>query len=719
MLHRSRWVLTTSLMLGAMTAEAAAPAGEDGALEEVLIVSTFKKEQPIQEIPASVAAFSSEDLARSGLVNSFDLQQLVPGLSISMANRETNVAIRGVSNNVRSVGADPSNAVHLDGIYLPQSNMVLTEFFDVGRVEVLKGPEGTLYGRNATGGVLNVVSRAPTAGFSAEGFAGVGSFNARRAQFALNGGSDRVAGRVAVAYSEDDGYTKNLQTGRDLDATDFLGFRGQVRFQISEQADLTLLAHLTRDDGTVGYGVSGDPSLPLAIYPYNGDPAYGFSGQAEQRQSPRRIRIDSDVASQRDSDVFGATLNWRFGDVTLTSVTGVTRYEGRDFNDFDFTGRLLETQLTTTNVESLSQELRLAGGDETGLEWLVGAFYYEDEGDQSLEWLLYNEGNFFGTPDPAALARINTFSDSQSFALFGQATWHLSERWALLVGGRYNDEDKAGRTRNLRNGATAQVAENFSEFTPKVQVQFTPNDELLVYAGATRGFKSGGFNLLAFPAPAVFQPELVTAYELGVKSTLADGRVLLNGAVFHYDYEDLQLRTLVLSGGGPVATVSNAAAATITGLELFLDANLSEAVSIDAAVTYLDTELENFVSPSNRRDLAGSPLPLSPEWSGVVGLNVAANALGGSLRARAELAYRGRIIFPLSIDQTFNFDEASTVVNATLRWTAPSESWYVELIGRNLSDDLYRTQRSDVPFANVFEGFGPPRTGELRVGFKF
>lgn len=698
-------ILLTLSLVPALGHAQTAPEDADAVMQPIL-VTALKREQSVQDVAASVTALSADMLAESGVTNSFDLQQLVPGLAISFGNRETNVAIRGVSNNVRSIGSDPSNAVHLDGVYLPQSSMILTDLFDIQRVEVLKGPQGTLYGRNATGGAINVISRAPEAGLSAEGLLGVGSFNLRRAQLAVNAGSEAVAGRLAVSYVEDDGYTENVLTGEGLDAQDFTALRGQVRFQLSENADLTFLAQTASDDGTVGYGISTDPSF--RAFPAN---FYGAFVPANlQRIDERNIRLDSPVSSRRDSDIYAATLNWDFGGFALRAITGYSNYDAADALDYDFTGDFNETFVSTTEVESVSQEFQLYSTTPGPLEWTLGAYLYQDEGAQFVDWFAF--GPF---------ARANTTSEGEARALFGQATYHFNDQWALMAGGRYNEEEKTGQTRNFIAGTTADVTASFDSFTPQVQIQYRPTDDIMTYFGVSQGFKSGGFNLLAAGPPTLYQPEEIVAYEAGLRTSSADGRATFNASIFNYDYSDLQLRTLLFtgSGGGAFASVNNAEGASVTGFEVNTEVDLSDSLRFDLATTYLDATFDNYISPSNNRDLSGTRLPLSPEWSGTMGLAYETPLAGGDLRARLEYVSRSRIIFPLTIDETQNFDEASSLVNATARWTAPGGNYYVEIVGRNLTDELYRVQRADIFFSGVYDSFGAPRTGEVRVGFNF
>jgi iron complex outermembrane receptor protein len=699
------WLVGASLLLVPQVAMAQAPG--DSTDEFEIVVTALKREQNINDVPASLTALGADDLAASGITSSFDLQQRVPGLAISFGNRETNVAIRGVSNNVRSVGSDPSNAVHLNGIYLPQSSMILTDLFDVQRVEVLKGPQGTLYGRNATGGAINVIARAPEAGTSIEGMLGYGSYNLFRGQAALNVGNDAVAGRIAVSYAKDDGYTRNLSNGTRLDRQDFRGFRGQLRFKLAENLTLSLLTQVVRDDGNVGYGASTDPT-----YRKFPDNYYGLVVPAAlQRQGPRNIRLDSPVYSRRDSEIYGATLDLDLGSVGMRSITGYSHYDSADALDYDFTGDFNEAFNSTTTVKAFSQEFQLYSKGKGPLQWTTGFFFYDDKGEQFVNWIV-----------PSPFARANTIGDGQSWAIFGQGTYAISERLSIMVGARYNHENKKGLQVNLLRNVTANVDKTFESFTPQGQIQFRPSDNTLIYAGVTKGFKSGGFNLLASGPPTVYKPESIIAYEAGVRTKIADV-LTLNASVFHYDYKNLQLRTLVFTGtgtgGGALASVSNADGAKISGLELNADAKLGSGFSVDLGATYLHTEFGSYISPSNKLDLTGTRLPLSPKFSGTAGLNWEGGFAGGKLMLRGEVVYRSSIIFPLTIDAPQNYDDPSTLFNASLRWTESSDRFYVEVVGRNIADRLYRVQRADIFFGGVYESFGAPATVEARIGFKF
>jgi iron complex outermembrane receptor protein len=694
-------------------------AAADSAPGQRVEVTALKTRQSLQDVPASVTALTADDLARSGIVNSADLQQKVPGLSLSSGGREINLAIRGVSNNVRSIGADPSNAVHLDGVYLPRSSMVLTELFDLQRVEVLKGPEGTLYGRNATGGAINVVTRAPTAKPGAEGFVGFGSLGLRRTQLAAGGGTDDLSGRIAMAYTKDDGYTRNLSTGKGLDTNDFQAFRGKVRIALGAKADLTLLAQASDDKGTIGYGVSTDTSVTGPLYPYSlGDPDYRLTA-ADHRTDARHIRLDSPVTSSRKTRVLAATVNWDLGSVGFKSITGFTSFKSGDQNDVDWTGAKLETQDTTTDVKSTSQEFQLYSQGNGPLAWTAGVFLYRDKGTETLDWLLYGPVNC-GVPGSCAFARQTVKSSGRSEAVFGQMTYQFTREWSGLLGARYSRDTKDGDATNRRSNASFTGDVSFSSFTPKAQLQWTPSKQLMAYAGVSKGFKSGGFN---FGRAGIekFEPESIVATEVGVRSTSMGGKLSLNAAAFNYDYKDLQLRTAVLDAvsGNFVVSVNNASKAKVQGIELGADLALGAGLSTGFSAAYIDSELLNYVSPSTRKNLSGLPLPLTPKSSGSVWLDHTTSVAGGRLRSHVEYNFRSSVIFPLTLDQTNKTGEAYGLVNGSVRWTAPKDAWYVQAGVLNATDKLYRTMRADYIFGGVVESFGAPRTYEVRLGFKY
>jgi iron complex outermembrane receptor protein len=414
-----------------------------------------------------------------------------------------------------------------------------------------------------------------------------------------------------------------------------------------------------------------------------------------------------------------ATVNWDLGPVGFKSITGFTSFKSGDRNDVDWTGAKLETQDTTTDVNSTSQEFQLFSQGDGPLEWTAGVFLYRDKGTETLDWLLYGPLNC-GVPGSCPFARQTVKSNGRSEAVFGQMTYRFTSEWSGLLGARYNKDTKDGDATNRRSGANFIGDVSFSSFTPKAQLQWTPSKGLMAYAGVSKGFKSGGFN---FGSAGIekFEPESIVAKEVGVRSTLMGGALSLNASAFNYDYTDLQLRTAVLDAvsGKFVVNVNNASKAKVQGLELSADMALGAGFGGGLSAAYIDSELLNYVSPSTKRDLSGMPLPLTPKSSGSVWLDHKVAMAGGQLRSHIEYNYRSSVVFPLTLDQANNKGEAYGLVNASLRWSAPKDAWYLQAGVRNATDKLYRTMRADYIWGGVVESYGAPRTYELRLGFKY
>lgn len=682
-----------------------------------ILVTARKRSETAQSVPATIQAFDADKLAQSGIVNTRDLQQAAPSLSVAPAFRETFVALRGITNNVRSLGADPSVAVNFNGVYLPRTTMLLTELYDVGRIEVLKGPQGDLYGRNATGGAINILSKLPEAGISAEGFVGAGSYDLRRVQGALNIGNDVIAARVSGAIAEDDGYTRNAFNDSKLDSVDFESFRVQLGWMPMSGVEVQAFWHRSSDKTDIGYTISADPAFGLDASQFG---FVGLAGPQNLRVSPRIVRSNEPLDLGREGDIAGLTASAEIGAVTLKSITGYTHSWIHDKYDTDGTSASIEFTRTQQRYRSISEELQLTSEAGEVMDWVLGAYYYEDHGIDRYDNPFNdnvgssNPPSYSSTPNDARL-------DGKSTAVYGQGTFHLLPSLDLIVGGRYTRDEKTGYS---TLGALVNVDETvkFDKFTPSGELVWKINPDLMVYGSVSRGFKSGGLNFLdnsGFPA---FKPENVTAYEVGLKSRPVDSSIL-NVSAFYYDYQDIQFRTsFFIDPNNPRVAVTNATSAEVWGVEMQGESQIVGPLAVDANVAYLSTSVSGYTSPTNGAVLNGRALPMSPEWSGNVGLHVDVQ-IGqlGELRLRGEYAFRTEILFPYTYDATTSTiaDGYSGVVNATARFTLPSEQVYFELIGRNLTNGLYRTFRANFPPYAAFDTFGPPRTVEARVGVKF
>jgi iron complex outermembrane receptor protein len=399
---------------------------------------------------------------------------------------------------------------------------------------------------------------------------------------------------------------------------------------------------------------------------------------------------------------------WEGPAFTLTSLTGYSDAEYAVAADLDVTESDWATQLSEDASESWSQELQIVSPRaDSRWSWVTGLYYYHESASQELNGLL---------PPFAFALQWRSSIDTDAYAVFGQSTYSATERLRLTVGLRYSYEEKSATFRQAINGAvTAAVPEeNYRAWTPRIALEYDVVDDVLLYASGSRGFKSGGFNLNN--AGEEFGPELVWSYEIGVKSTLRDGRLRLNAAAFHMDYEDLQVSQFV----GFAAFVRNAASAKIRGLETEIVALPLEALRIEATIGYLDAEYRDYDTGTPAGNLAGMRLPRAPEWqaTGAVEWNI--GRIGaGAFAIRADASHQSRVFF--SPDNVrFQDDPARTLLNARLRFTSSDGRWMLAAYGQNLTDETYNlgVQRADAFFGS-FRILGAPRTYGLEAELRF
>ena len=711
------WLGTTSLAhaqaaatpVAAASAPAApASAADDGGVQTVTVTARKRVERG-QDVPQSLAVFSGESLQDSG-VSTFDqLQYRIPSVAV-VSGPGNEISIRGVSNNADQRGGGPSTAVHLDGVYLPRPEMALGEVFDIGRVEVLKGPEGTLYGRNATAGVVNYITRDPGNGTGFDGFVGGGSFGLVRGQAGVNIGMGDAGGfRISAATTHDDGYTKNINpVGGHIDARDFQAARIKGAFNLSDRVEAHLTVQMVDDKGNVGFGNSEAP----------GENDYVSSLGAPQRLSPRDIDEDTPPRVRRHGLIVSGQVEADLGhDITLKSITGYVDYSSNNLYDSDGTGGFIENAGASDRSNFLSQEFQLSGGSPKALSWTSGLYFSREK--TSGTSLVQDSTSYPDDLTPFTYYDQSFSALSHSAAIFGELTYAFSKEWSLVGGARYTHEsiggDSSGTNYNFDTGNndpyTGSESTSSSKATPKLLLQYKPSDEAMFYASVTEGFKSGGINF--YPPVDTYKPEKITAYEIGQKSLMLGGKLELEAAAFHYDYRDLQLRTVV----GNQAPISNAARADVTGFEFSGAGRPTRELTIDFNAALVDTKLGNYLSPATGTDLSGMPLPMSPKTSGTLGAQYRFSFSGGSsLTARAEANFQSGLIFPALQDPDIERRGSVTLINADLKYAFNDGHTYVSLIGRNLGNRTYLSNRSYSAGFQDAETFAPPRTFEVRLG---
>ena len=672
-----------------------------------IVVTARRREERAVDVPASLDVFSGNGLESSGVNTLSDLQYQVPGLKIAAGGGGTRITLRGVGTNISS--GSPSVAVHLDGIYIPDTNFALGEVFDLGRVEVLKGPQGTLYGRNATGGVVNIVSEAPGNVFAADGWVGYGSRNLVTAQGGVTVPlGDRGGVRVSGAYANDDGYTKNINAaGGEINNRDFAGVRVRGRYDLSEVLSVDVTAQYSKDNGTVGFGDSNNPASPVptaSVFP---------------RQSPRRISLDTPPKSSQEGLLLSGTVALDLGGVRLKSLTGYVDFKTRAIVDVDGTGGFIAFSNTDFHSKSFSQEFQLAGGNEKAINWTAGLYY---SNQRSTNGSVETDADF---PDPTPFVFTDQFTRNRnrSYAAYGEVTVPVSDKLSVLAGARYTNERQSGNnvlavplfvTDPFVNGASIKN----DGFAPKLLLKYEPSEGSQIYASVTRGFKSGGVNLAT--EASTFRPEKIWAYEVGTKNRFADGAAELSLAGFYYDYSNLQLRSVVFTSTGFQTGINNASSAPVYGIEATALLRPIKPLTFDFNGAYTKSKLKNFILPNTTTAVSGLTLPLTPKWSFTAGAELATEiGNAGKFTARGEVTYQSSVLFPNFTDLARERQKGYALVNANLRYDLPGNRFYVALIGRNLTSKSYLTQRFFFAgFADI-EFYGAPRTVEGRVGFRF
>lgn len=728
--------LTAALMASAAIPQVAvAQTGLDS-----IVVTAERRESTLQDTPIAISAQTGEQLRDSAIFDTEAIAASIPGLVVQR-DVVGKVVIRGIGTENFTVGGDPGVAIYTDGSYNARSNAAIFDFFDIERVEVLRGPQGTLYGRNAVGGVINLISNAPAEEFEANLNFTYGNFEALRVEGAVSGPlSDNIRVRLAGLYSEREGFTNNIfpdidERGFDeLDNKDLFALRGRVDIDLTESLKLELIGDIYRDDSNPpAFFYPEGPLLttPDTIIPDN-------LRQVSQGFEPDVFGISDipGVTGQRQDQSSGtARLTWDtdFATVQLTSSFRDTEFEW--INDGDGFTDYFVVYFQRDESQSFTQDLQITSNHDGPFEWIIGATYFAEESDGVYAIPL---GPAFG----ATTIVFQGENETDAFGIFAEGKYTIGD-FALTAGIRYSNETKDAIL-NFGQSAPGAAALPFADigsvtggvyiptvppqfendaFTPRFVLDYNVNDDVLFYASVTRGFKSGGFSLLDFPVNS-FEPEFVWAYEIGSKSRLFDNRLELNTAAFYYDYTDQQLSQVTM-----LATqTTNAGSSTIWGIEAEFKALLSENFQLDGNFAYLDTEFDVFCTLDSRDttrpidsvncpdtpNLAGNEIPRSPN----VTANLAANYFHDFGRdvegvIRFEWQYTGDQFFSVFNRPNIAQDSYS-VFNASGGVTFADGRVGLRLWARNLTNKDYFTNVFESGIVDTFalpQGFvAPPRT---------
>ena len=711
-------------------------------------VTTQKREQDLQDVPIVITAFSAETVEAPGAVDLTGLNGLSPNVVLQTQGLVPNVpmiAIRGISHSDPDPNSDPKVSTIIDGVYVPFAAGTMLDLFDVERIELIKGPQGTLFGKNNLAGTLNVISSRPTDDFGGSVRVTVGDNGHRQLRAKVNTGrfaNDMLAAKLAVNLREYSGYSKNIITGSDLNTNDVTAFRGAVTFDPLPNLSSTLTVDGLKED-TIG---------PAGHVLDNGSAAY-LVLPAQAREDIRIAAYNFDPFVETRSSGAAWETNWEKDFGTFTSVFGYRKLEYLNQGDFDG----LITPEPGTNVtrdfesDAYSAELRFASDTGTSFDYIAGLYASKDE---------FTQTNTV-RPSPPVLSLSQLEQESRSFAVFAQGDWQFAEKWLVSLGGRYTQDEKdylidadvfANGVFVPASSFADELQGSWDNFTPRVALQYTPTSNINLYGSVSTGYKGGGFNSRGTTSESIgpYDEETVTAYEAGLKSNLFDNTMRLNFAAFFNDYKDFQGATTRQGAVRAENVTTNIGDIETSGVEVEWTWLPTDQLSVGVNFSYLDAKFVDFCAdvdgvftngapepdqcgPAEEILINGAPSGLfsvpidntkfdlanAPPYSGSVMLDYFWPVTFGEIRAHLDARYTdeyntwGRSAAP-------GFYRGSVILlNGNLTIAGQDDGWQLVVYGRNLTDEDVISGSSQAGAAPIIQFYQPPREFGVEVSFKF
>jgi iron complex outermembrane receptor protein len=658
----------------AQTAPAANPAGASDAKDtstlETVIVTAQRRPELIQKTPVAVTALSSEALESRQVTNVMDIAAQVPNLRIEPVTGLSNasrVFIRGVGEDQSTPTTDAAIGMYVDGVYYPRTLGALFDLVDVQRIEVLRGPQGTLYGRNTSGGAVKIITRDPGDTFEGTAEWTAGSFGRQQLRAAVGGPLGRsLRASLSVLQQSRDGTSIDSTLGRDVNRKDLNSVRGKFIVDATENLEFKLVVDQTTDKGDVFVGTSGFTGVPanLLATTANADPA----GYLQTR---------------------GAALTGTYasGDYTLTSITAWRDLKNFGTLDNDAEERTINHFAFDAAQRQFSQELTLAA--KWGrVEAIMGAYWFNEDNTYASTTISGSRAN----PAAALTSTVGlTTQKSTSSALFGQATYSLTDAIRLTAGGRQTSDKKTFADVYPARALSFAAEKEWSAFTPRLGADYQMNKEIFLFSSYSKGYKSGGFNrsTVAVTALTPYDQEDVTTFEAGVKTDLLDGRLRTNVTYFSNSYKALQL-----SAFDPATNVSrrfNAASATTSGVEIEVSAIPVKGLRTYATLGYLSAKYDSFFDRINGvlTDVSYLKLKGAPRTTGSLGFSwLMPVAVPGSLRLNADVSLRSQMENNIA-NTPIIASPALNLLNASLVWNSADGHWTTTLAGKNLTNKSY------------------------------
>ncbi|MEH6584195.1 MAG: TonB-dependent receptor [Halioglobus sp.] len=695
--------MQTNLKLGLITAAVMAVNGipahaQDGApslqLEEVLVTAR-KREESLQDVSVAVSAVTDTALNDAHIRNSADLTKLVP--SLTLAGGGGSFVIRGIGTQAFSAGVEASVSTLIDGVVLGRAGHGFMQLVDIQRVEVLRGPQGTLFGKNSSGGVVHFITKNPSDEFEAD----ISATAIEHGEYRLGGTistpvTDTFGVRFTYGGIRDDGYIKNVYDGETYNGGDSDTFRFKARWLPTDSLELKWSSDLASEDDSNQISTlrsTPDPDIAAEVLP------------VVASEENYKVNLDGEIF--REVDRFGHSLeiNWDIGDYTVTSISAYRDNETLASGDVDArpTNPSGFDQVESDQQDQFTQELRLTSPGDASLRYVAGLYLFLQTLDKQV------------TREVVGTVTTSDYSvDTTNYAAFGELTYDFTDSIRGILGGRYTYDELEYDFQ--RDGfIPAPVApfsdgDDDSDFSGKVVLEWDVMDDAMTYASYAEGYKGQAYNVTFGTIPPLdpVDPELSETFEIGFKSKLFDNRVMFNATIFRTDYEDFQGQTQIDDGENSGFALTNAGEVRTQGLELDFTGLVSENLTVFGGVAFIDATIESFENgpcsqvqkfngdcPEGSQDLSGGDLPYSPDWK----INLNANYLVPLERMPfdlvAKLAYQGQDDTLMNITQDEGTVQSSYhVFDLALTLEANDDSWDTTIFVKNITDEGYATNIS-------------------------
>lgn len=713
-------------------------------IEEV-VVTAEKRETNLQDTAVAISAFSGDALEKRGIDDMSNLQSYIPNLHVGQEQDGFKISLRGIGLQGTSSISDPGVAFYIDGFYIPRPAGGSAVFFDIARIEVLRGPQGTLYGRNATGGVVNVISNEPQSKF--EGLVGASYGNRdlieERGMINVPMG-DNAAARFSVVHTEEDGYVKNLSTApgtHDFFGTDGdLTMHGQILFDVQDDLEILLSGSYSKLNGTgiaMSYlerNIGGPPPTQVLLRTIPAEPA-------------NKLEVNNDNPAFNDTKTYSTFIRVKktFDDVEAFLQAGKYWQNSHILQDFDGSPVSISIFNKDQDNDAASVEARLSSTGAEPLQWLIGGYYFSES------TFIFRRVRLNGRTPAATIALpdflLDESGDSSTIAGFGSATYSVADNFRITAGARYTRDKKAGTKVTRGNfgqpfppdipNATFPGEAVFHKANWKAGVEWDTPDGALLYANVSTGYKAGGFNITSNGAP--YNPETVFAYQAGIKSNPLDGRAQINADAFHYAYDDMQLTTLTTINNAPGQFTTNATKSTIYGLELDGQIELTDELLFSASYAYVDAEFGEYYNtdprnptpvfnPSDpaglgRTDLRGNKVPYVAKNTVTAGLQYGVDVgSSGSIVASINTTWHGKKFLREYNNPTIDKVGANTKTDATVTYFAEDIGLSITGYVTNIENNSEKTNIFTSPGfvgLSATTAYSKPRSYGVRVDYKF